>query len=217
MLDAEFVFDLDDTLYREKSYVVSAFNFVAQVVETLYHVNDCKARLLNSFAAGDADPIETLWRREGLPLNGKKDVVAAMRAHMPSITLDQGAAELLRILRGEGRGFSIVTDGRSVTQRAKLAALGCLDAKVISISEEVGLAKVSLDRFRPIERLFPSNRYFYIGDNPAKDFIAPNKLGWTTIMLADDGTNIHPKINPSEDGMEAHYTVQSLTEVRDLL
>ena len=35
------------------------------------------------------------------------------------------------------------------------------------------------------------HRYFYIGDNPQKDFITPNELGWTTIGLMDNGQNIH--------------------------
>lgn len=29
------------------------------------------------------------------------------------------------------------------------------------------------------------------GDNLRKDFITPNKLGWKTICLLDDGRNIH--------------------------
>ena len=28
-------------------------------------------------------------------------------------------------------------------------------------------------------------------DNPQKDFIAPNRLGWATIGLLDSGSNIH--------------------------
>ncbi|WP_368336625.1 hypothetical protein [Parabacteroides merdae] len=33
--------------------------------------------------------------------------------------------------------------------------------------------------------------FVYIGDNLRKDFITPNKLGWKTICLLDDGRNIH--------------------------
>ena len=39
---------------------------------------------------------------------------------------------------------------------------------------------------------FPSaDQYIYIGDNPKKDFITPNRLGWTTIGILDSGQNIH--------------------------
>jgi putative hydrolase of the HAD superfamily len=33
--------------------------------------------------------------------------------------------------------------------------------------------------------------YIYIADNPKKDFITPNKLGWTSICLLDKGQNVH--------------------------
>ena len=33
--------------------------------------------------------------------------------------------------------------------------------------------------------------FTYVGDNPDKDFIAPNILGWKTICLKDYGRNIH--------------------------
>lgn len=32
---------------------------------------------------------------------------------------------------------------------------------------------------------------YYIGDNVLKDFITPNKLGWTTICLIYQGKNIY--------------------------
>ena len=33
--------------------------------------------------------------------------------------------------------------------------------------------------------------FTYVGDNPRKDFISPNALGWLTVCLKDDGRNIH--------------------------
>jgi putative hydrolase of the HAD superfamily len=217
MRDMEFVFDLDDTLYRERNYVYSALNFIAHVVETLYNVHDCAPQLVRWFEDGQADPIGTLWDNEQLPPSSKKDVVAAMRAHLPSIALDMEAEIVLNRLRISGAGFSIVTDGRSVTQRAKLAALGCLDAKFISISEEVGLAKIDLSRFRDVERRCPAQRYVYIGDNPSKDFIVPNKLGWVTVMIANDGTNIHRQSFETLDANAPLHVVKSLEEVWNLL
>jgi putative hydrolase of the HAD superfamily len=40
-------------------------------------------------------------------------------------------------------------------------------------------------------RDMPAERYVYVGDNPAKDFIAPNQLGWITIGLRGNSRNIH--------------------------
>lgn len=64
---------------------------------------------------------------------------------------------------------------------------------------------------------FPGKTYTYIGDNIAKDFVAPKALGWQTICLKDNGQNIH-----SQDfGIGKKYlpdiTVTSILEIKDLL
>ena len=39
---------------------------------------------------------------------------------------------------------------------------------------------------------FPNSKvFYYVGDNTKKDFVTPNKLGWKTICLKDQGKNIH--------------------------
>ena len=41
--------------------------------------------------------------------------------------------------------------------------------------------------FEQVMRAHPAAvRFFYVGDNPAKDFIAPNGLGWTTVLVRDE-------------------------------
>ena len=38
-----------------------------------------------------------------------------------------------------------------------------------------------------------NTRYVYVGDNPRKDFLAPNSLGWFTVGIRSSGRNIHPQ------------------------
>ena len=216
MVDTEFVFDLDDTLYPERDYVLSALSFAAGIVDQLYRVSSPRDRLLEYMNLNVSDPIGALWVDENLPISAKAEVVAAMRAHIPDIALRDSALQLLEKLRRQGRGFSIVTDGRSVTQRAKLAALRCLDAKFISISEEVGLEKTNVLRFLPVEAKFPASKYIYVGDNPAKDFIAPNKLNWTTVMLIDDGRHTHRQSLPNDAINDASLKIASLGDLLEL-
>ena len=40
-----------------------------------------------------------------------------------------------------------------------------------------------INHIQIIEQKYNSNKYFYIADNPKKDFYAPNQLGWNTILL----------------------------------
>ena len=91
--------------------------------------------------------------------------------------------------------MGILTDGRSISQRNKIRALG-LESWInkIVVSEEFGSAKPDERNFRHFHKVFPQHRSFaYIGDNPAKDFVTPNRLGWSTICLVDQGKNIHPQ------------------------
>ena len=98
--------------------------------------------------------------------------------------------------RGETLG--LITDGRSNTQRAKIKALGLerfIEPRNILVSGETGFDKTHREPFDMIMMRNPAERrYVYVGDNSAKDFIWPNKLGWLTVQLDDaDGVNIHPQ------------------------
>ena len=48
-------------------------------------------------------------------------------------------------------------------------------------------------------RDMPANRYVYVGDNPVKDFVAPNELGWMTVGLKAGVRNIHTQVFEKND------------------
>lgn len=196
--DTVFVFDLDDTLYPEIEYVRSCFGIVDQIVERDYGIRDSRTSLEQWYRAGSEAPIQLLWEQHGLPTSERQFVIDTMRAHSPTIHLFDDAARLLEKIRSASIPFAIVTDGRSITQRAKLQALNCLDAAYISISEETGLSKTDSRRFLQVTSFVPSGHYVYIGDNPAKDFWVPNLLGWKTIMRIHQPPLVHSQ-NLSED------------------
>ena len=130
--------------------------------------------------------------------------------------LSEGKFSLMMSLRDAGHRLCLVTDGRSQTQRNKIEALGLaafFDNRDVVISEETGVDKHSPDNFRRIEDAYPAQRYVYVGDNPAKDFEQPERLGWTTICLKDDGRNIHPQTG----GRPAQYAVDALSELPELI
>jgi putative hydrolase of the HAD superfamily len=96
----------------------------------------------------------------------------------------------LEILSKRARALVILTDGRSVTQRLKLRALGLAHLPVY-ISEEFVSEKPEALRFERIMRDFPAHAYVYVADNPAKDFLAPNALAWKTVGVRGDARNVH--------------------------
>jgi putative hydrolase of the HAD superfamily len=190
-ISTEYVFDLDDTLYGERDYSKSALSFAGLLISDLFGLADAASELLVLLDKNVQLPLDCYWEKAQLPESAKKQVIAGMNAHIPDISLYPDAEMVLVKLRQSGCGFGIITDGRSVTQRAKLRALNCLDAKYISISEETGVPKTDIRRFQDFATTFPAGRYVYVGDNPEKDFVAPNQLGWETVMLSARSNNVH--------------------------
>jgi putative hydrolase of the HAD superfamily len=55
----------------------------------------------------------------------------------------------------------------------------------------------------------------YVADNPLKDFITANKLGWMTVQICREGGE-YAKIIP-EKSHEANFQIKSLLELANLL
>ena len=211
------IFDLDDTLYAEWSYVMSALQFAGQMVSDLYAVADGARFLTEAYENGVADPVQSLWQAQDLPQSAKAAVVAAMRAHRPAISLFPGAGAVLDSQRAKAAGFGIMTDGRSVTQRAKLAALGCLDARAILISEESGWHKPDPQCYEFFHTRFPDVDFGYVGDNPTKDFVGARAAGWDTVMLVDQGSNVHRHAEERPAQFHAAHVAGSWQKIGEFL
>ena len=86
-----------------------------------------------------------------------------------------------------------------------------MDISSIIVSEEFGSEK-------PDERnyLYFSEK-LYVGDNPQKDFLAPNRLGWETICLLDNGENIHCQDFSLPVEYLPHYKIRAFDEILGIL
>jgi putative hydrolase of the HAD superfamily len=181
------VFDLDDTLYNEISYLQSAYREIAQHLVP----EDWQGLYADMFSLyrHKQDVFAFLSDRYAVP---KDQLLQRYRGHEPSLTLAPGAHTLLQSIKQQQGKLAIITDGRSRAQWAKIHALGIapLLDKVV-ISEELGTEKPHENNYRAVEKEFGPGTYTYIADNPKKDFITPNALGWQTIGLLDNGLNIH--------------------------
>jgi putative hydrolase of the HAD superfamily len=174
------VFDLDDTLYPEADYIESGIKAVCSAVEELHCINVFES-IFELWKQGEADWLSSVCEMAGLPIACKPSLLWIYRLHSPDIQLNQQVRATLAEL-GKTCHLAILTDGRSMTQRLKLKALGLSDIPVY-ISEEFSSEKPGLKRFEQITYDFEAVNYFYIGDNPLKDFFAPNQLGWETIGI----------------------------------
>lgn len=208
------VFDLDDTLYAERDYVHSGLGAVAAMLADQGH-GDLTAELARLF--GDRQPIfDTLAARHGWDNILRDAMLRCYRQHLPVIEATPGARALLESIKQAGGRLALVTDGRGPTQRQKLQALGLADLfDVLVISEETGHAKPDPFNFELVRQRLPGAHYTYVGDNLLKDFVAPRRLGWRCICLADSGgRNIHPQSRAPRSAWEGLVVVEALASIR---
>ncbi|MNK10391.1 Pyrimidine 5'-nucleotidase YjjG [compost metagenome] len=207
------VFDLDDTLVSELDYLKSAYKEIARTIdETLYQT--IYKEMLDWYF-GKENTFEQLSRKYGNL--DPEQLLILYRNHFPCIALKTGAAELLAFVKSSGNRLGLITDGRSITQRNKLKALNIehLFDKII-ISEEFGSSKPAMRNYEVFIEA-GVNDYFYIGDNLKKDFISPNKLGWTTVCLVDSGSNIHDQELDYNDDAKPNFFVKQISEIKQLV
>ncbi len=190
-------FDLDDTLYKEIHYLKSAYREIAHHVA---HGDGMLASDLLCLMMQTYRSRGNAFRRLNKVMKTRTPIdtyLQMYRSHRPDIHLDPETTEMLDVLKAAGCTLALITDGRSLQQRNKIAALGLdrwiADADIV-ISEEIGSEKPDEANYRRLMERHPEvERFVYVGDNPAKDFIAPNQLGWTTVCLLNNGENIHPQ------------------------
>ncbi|KKL12915.1 hypothetical protein LCGC14_2531000, partial [marine sediment metagenome] len=135
---------------------------------------------------------------------GIAPLVEVYRCHRPRIGPCRGVRDFLTALRRRHKRLGVISDGYLPAQRLKLQALrleGLFDAVIFT--EEIGReawkpSAVGFERMR--RRLgVPSRRCAYVADNPAKDFVAPNRLGWLTVQWRRSG-QIHADNPPPSGG-----------------
>ena len=220
MMPVVVVFDLDDTLYKEIDYLKSAFHYIAALVarEEGGEPVGIYERMVCNFYQGLN--VFHLLIDSDAPGFSMDRLMKEYRTHRPQISLDVDTKLTLSVLRQHEVVMGVVTDGRSIQQRNKIMALG-LERFIlphhILISEEQGYGKPDKRLFYHFMEMHPDAAYYYVGDNPAKDFIAPNQLGWTTVCLLDDGRNIHTQDENVPTDYQAQYTISRITDLLDIL
>ena len=179
------IFDLDDTLYSEKEYVKSGYR---QIAKSFPDIENMEQKLWKAFQDGKP-AIDEVMRSEGrLDRESKEKALWIYRNQVPEIHLYQGVREMLGRLNLTKK-LGMITDGRPEGQRAKIEVLGISPFfDTIIITDELGgvqWRKPNPEAFRMIQKKwdFPFEEIVYIGDNPQKDFIAPETLHMQSLFF----------------------------------
>lgn len=218
------VFDLDDTLFPERDYVLSGFRAVAAWAQA--HL-DIPAEvgfleLGNLFAQGVRGDTFDRW----LALHSLEPdelvptLVHVYRGHRPILAPYAEVPGVLAALRRHYR-LGLVSDGPLAVQQAKLHALGlgaCFDAIVFCDQWGPEAWKPSTRPFRvALRRLQVSpSQAVYVGDNPIKDFIGARRAGLASVRIqrptGEYGAQVPPTPEHAPD-----LTIGSLTELEQAL
>ena len=215
------IFDLDDTLYDEASFVDSGLAAVARHGEEKWGW-DAEASL---------ESLRVILLRDGrgkvfdrwLESNGSSsrarvaECVKVYRHHRPNLALFPEARQMLDRY-APSCPLYLVTDGHKIVQRNKVDALDLWSVfRRVFITHRFGLsaakpATLCFERIRDAEGCDWSDMV-YVGDNPAKDFVGLNPLGARTVRVL---TGMHAGLK-ALPGHDARYTIQRLDELPDVL
>ena len=211
------VFDLDDTLYKEIDYLRSAYREIALWIESFFGKKDILPFMQECYNQ-DKDVFGSLNLCYGLDI--PIDIyLYKYRTHIPSIVLSEEVENMLSVLKKQECVIGLITDGRKITQWNKIHSLGLeryIDKEDCIISEVFGYAKPSQEGYLYFQHKYPHAEYYYIGDNVTKDFVAPYRLGWTTVCLKDDGRNVHKQMEVVGE-LKAKYMIENWSMLIDLI
>ncbi|SDK91122.1 HAD family hydrolase [Aliiruegeria lutimaris] len=212
------VFDLDDTLYLEREFVLSGYRYLDGWVAARTGTAGFGDACIDLFGAGErrrvfdraCERLEMEPRPELIA-----ELVAAYRGHPPEIALAEDAGRYLAARAGP---FGLITDGPEHMQRAKIAALK-LERWIAHIRPTgawpAGFSKPHPRAFEEMDKLCSPGPMVYVADNPAKDFVTPRARGWITVQIRRPGA-IHSPV-PPDDRHAAHAECQSFDELDEVI
>ena len=220
------VFDLDDTLYPERQFALAGFRAAARWAEAEFGVIGLSEEMAGLLDVGMLGKLFATVLARHVPDHTPDHLQAFREAYRqcdrPELELFEDAVHALDHYQRLGP-IGLITDGTLAVQTKKVRALGIEErfAKIV-YTDALGADRAYFKPHRrPYETMsealgHPSGRYVYVGDNPAKDFVAPNAMGWISVLVHRDHPRIHDVTHVAPGGAPQH-TVRSLRELPGIL
>lgn len=209
------IFDLDDTLYDESTYVRSGLAAVARWGQARFgqDADSSLAEMDLLMAQNGRGRVFDDWLRGRASV---RDAIKIYRHHDPDIALPDLTEQVLDKLAGGP--LYLVTDGHKIVQAKKVEALGIAPRfRHCFLTNRYGAAnaKPSLHCFDLIRRRegVDWSDLVYIGDNPAKDFVSLNRQGAHTVRVL---TGRHAQ-DVAAAGHDAGHRIATLQDLPSVL
>jgi putative hydrolase of the HAD superfamily len=216
------VFDLDDTLYIEKDFVMSGYHAVAR------HLAETKRCPFETALSIMVEAFETNGRHSVFPMLMDRfpeaslsisELIDVYRQHKPAIQLLPGYAELLHKLSRRFR-MGVITDGLPAVQERKVHALGLrrfMDRIIYTWeygSEKQKPHPLSFSLMLEYLRVEPGSA-LYIGDNPEKDCRGAHGVGMKFVQVQCRRARMDASAMEGEE--KAEYAIETLFQLPQIL
>lgn len=213
------IFDLDDTLYDERTFMLGGFQAVANYLSPILGISSetIVSALVDEVKFKREEVFDRFLAEQGVSSKRLTNrCISIYRGHIPHISLYPEAEDCLKRLHKFP--LYVVTDGNKIIQRKKCQALG-LDKKV---KRYFCTNAYGLNRCKPSPYIFqkicalegiPPSKAVYVADNPNKDFIGIKPLGFHTIRVMT-GRFHQLELDAAH---EAEVRIQTLAELDESL
>jgi putative hydrolase of the HAD superfamily len=212
------VFDLDETLYRERRFALSGCSAVSDHLEATRRIpREATFRFLASALRGGRRPqmLQDLCARFELSTGTVAELVNVIRTHRPRLRLQRHVLSTLVALRSEWR-LALLTNGIPAIQGRKVDALNlrpCFDVIAFASEHGDGSGKPEPEPFRHVlgELELEADRCVFVGDDPRCDIHGARRLGMHTIRVRRP-QHAAESARPSR---EADIVVSGIDEIPD--
>lgn len=173
------VFDMDDTLYPEREYLIDGFQKVGAYLDRRFGRQDGAQRLLTLFDRDKKDVYGRFLREIGARDDADtiNEMIDLYRKNRPqTLHFYDDVEPLFQRLRDMGLKIGVISDGDPFTQQAKVDALG-LEKLVDCVILTDTLGGETYRKPHPLAFELMAQKLgvapcetIYVGDNPSKDF-----------------------------------------------